>query len=137
MSHFYVGNKFEFPYPFHDQPIMMWEGELQTMATPGCHKQEEEDGSEHGIDIYWTANSEGKIHYEILSIAKMPGKYMDRLIIKKHYSQAGGERFNGGDVIMMTTGKLKGYIERDGVFPKDYEVEIGFVPARPQYQPNF
>ena len=139
MSDIKTGKIFEFTYPFHDQPTILLVGVRQTMPTPGCHKSTEDDGSGWGgVNVDWTANSEGKIVFEVLSIAEMPGKYMDRVIVKKHYLQPDGEKFSNGDVIMMTIGKLQRYIDHhQSVFPCDYEVDESFTPPAPPYRQNF
>jgi len=133
----YTGQVLEFTYPFHDQFVDMWQGKKQTMLTPGCHKSEEDDGSGYGTSIYWTANCEGKIVFEVLSIAEMPGKYMDRVIVKKHYLKPCGEKLSRGDVVMMTDGKLKRYIDDQTVFPWEYEVDESFTADKPTYQSHF
>jgi len=120
-----TGQLLELPYPFYDQSNFPWDG----VITPGCHKTTEDDGSGYGFDIYWTANSEGKIVFEVLSIAEMPGKYMDRVIVKKHYIKPCGEALNRGEVIMMTIGKLNGHVTRNCVFPWEYKVEASYKPV--------
>lgn len=134
---FKQGQVFEFVYPFYDYFVESWKGESQHIQYPGCHKSMEDDGSGYGTSIYWTANNVGKIAFEVLSIAKMPGKYMDRVVAKKYYTDPVGKLYSSGDVVIMTTGKLERYIERNYVFPWDYDVDSAFKEDAPAYQPQF
>lgn len=118
---FKKGNTFEFDYPFYDQFMSEWQGKKETWLVPGCHKYEEREDMYYSVS--YTANYEGKVVFEIISIAKMPGKYMDRLIVKKHYLLPCGKKFSAGILEMMTTGRLETFVQRNSVFPCDYEVE--------------
>lgn len=118
---FRKGNKFEFDYPFYNQFMDEWQGKKSYGLVPGCHKYEEREDVYYNVS--YTANFEGKVVFEILSTAKMPGKYMDRLVVKKHYELPNGERFSAGTLEMMTTGRMETFINRNSVFPCEYEVD--------------
>jgi len=118
---FRKGNTFEFEYPFYNQFMDEWQGKKSYWLVPGCHKYEEREDVYYNVS--YTANFEGKILFEILSIAKMPGKYMDRLIVKKHYILPDGKKFSDGTIEMITTGRMETFIHRESVFPCEYEVE--------------
>lgn len=121
MKELNVGDVFEFDYPFYNQVITLCDNIKQTWLTPGCHKFEEFD------DVFYNptyiANYVGKIVFEVLSVASMPERYMDRVVVKRYYLQPDGSKFSAGEVKMLTVGKLNSYIESENVFPVDYEVE--------------
>ena len=115
------GDVFEFDYPFHGYKALAVDG-TSLHLTPGCHKDEEWD--DVFSNISYTANFIGKVVFEVLSIAQMPGKYVDRVIVKKYYLLPGGEKFSRGNVECMTCLKLIRYIEgHKNTFPWEYEVD--------------
>lgn len=71
---------------------------------------------------YFTCDKEGEIELEILSIAKMPGRYQDRVICKRTTIAPDGEIKVTG-IITVTAGKMKSWIDGKRIFPTDYEVE--------------
>ena len=118
------GDSFEFDYPFYGcKSLSVCGDELHLM--PGCHKDEEWD--DVFSNISYTANFIGKVIFEVLSIAEMPGKYVDRVIVKKYYLLPNGEKYSRGNVDCITCLKLIRYIEgHRNVFPWEYEVEEGY-----------
>ena len=109
MSQISSGDKFEFDYPFYNQFMDEWQGKKNYWTVPGCHKFEEREDVYYNVS--YTANYLGKIVFEVLSIAKMPGKYMDRVVVKRYYLLPNGEKFSKGEIKMLTTGKFKSYID--------------------------
>lgn len=122
-----VGDKYEIEYPFYNMSDQSMGIPIDfSWIVPGCHKGEEVYDNNWGgetTEVYWVANFEGKICYEILSIAKMPGRYMDRVIIKYHYIQPNGEVFSSSKIKTLTARKLKTQIKLNKVFPCDYEID--------------
>ena len=120
-----VGDKFEIEYPFQNQLIDTFEGKKHYWVTPGCHRhvEHEDCGWGYGEVVFWTANFEGKIIYEVLAVVEMPGKYMDRIIVKYHYKLPNGEKFAPSKVKTFTAGKLKKQIDNDKAFPCEYEID--------------
>lgn len=121
-----VGDCFTIDYPFYSQYCGIFNGKNEYILTPGCHRPEEDHDCGYGSTVIWFANYTGKIHYEILSIASMPGKYMDRVIVKYHYIQPDGKRYNSDKIKTLTTGKLINQITNERVFPCDYELDEEF-----------
>ena len=126
MNELKVGDKFVMPYPFYNQldfPLFDHNNKKEYFLTPGCLRETEEEDAGWGSRecVYWTAHCIGEINYEILSIAKMPGRYMDRVIIKYYYNLPDGNKFSNGGIKILTTGKLKKQVDNDFVFPCDYE----------------
>ena len=122
-----VGDKYEIEYPFYNMSDQCMGMPIDfSWTVPGCHKGEEiYDNSWGGetTEVYWVANFEGKIIYEILAIAELPGKYMDRIIVKYHYLLPSGEIFAASKVKTLTDGKLKSQIKNNKVFPCEYGVD--------------
>ena len=118
------GDVFQFDYPFHGYKALSVNGDCLHLI-PGCHKDEEWD--DVFSNVSYTANFIGKVVFEVLSIASMPGKYVDRVIVKKHYLLPDGEKFSRGSVECITCLKLIRYVTGNrNVFPWDYEVEEGY-----------
>lgn len=90
---------------------------------PGCWLFEECDGSGYGITRDFYGNAEGKVIYKILSIAKMPGKYMDRIIYKRWCIDPEGNKYNNGSLSTVTVNRFKRDIESDSPFNADYEID--------------
>ena len=131
MNELKVGDKFNIEYPFFNQLMDEHNGKKYYWLTPGCHRDTYEEDAGWGSRevVYWTAHCMGNINYEILSIAKMPGRYMDRVIIKYHYTLPDGIKFSNGGIKTLTTRKLAGQIEQNRVFPCEYEVDDNFKLA--------
>lgn len=123
-----VGDKFNIKYPFYNQLMDTYNGKKSYWLTPGCLREtfDEDVGWGTRECVYWTAHCIGEICYEILSIAKMPGRYMDRVIIKYHYNLPNGNKYSNGSITTLTAGKLKNQIESERVFPCDYEEDEDF-----------
>lgn len=125
-----VGDKHEIDYPFHNKSYGAFQGKEELYSIPGCHRLTDEYENEWGTSTElaeWVANFEGKICYEVLSIAKMPGKYMDRVIVKYHYQLPNGDICVNAKIKTLTTGKLKSQIKLNKVFPCAYEVDGNFA----------
>lgn len=131
MKQLKVGDNLNIKYPFYNQldlALKEHNGKVEHHLTPGCLRETfDEDAGWGTIEcVYWTAHCIGEICYEILAIAKMPGRYMDRVIIKYHYILPNGDKFSNGSIKILTSGKLNDQIKSDRVFPCDYE-EIVFL----------
>ena len=119
-----VGCKFEIEYPFYNYSYGIFNNIEEVHSIPGCHRVEIEEENIFGGEstyIEWVANSIGSICYEVMAIAEMPGKYMDRVIIKYHYLLPSGDAATKGKMKTLTTGKLKSQISSGKVFPCEYE----------------
>ena len=90
---------------------------------PGCWLFEEDDGSGYGRTREFYGNAEGEVIYTILSIAKMPGKFMDRVIFKRWLIDPEGNKYNNGTLLMLTEGRFKRDIESDSPFAAEYEID--------------
>ena len=112
-----AGDKYEMAFPFHAERFMgtiYWVG--------GCEVHDET--YEPGIgERFFTAHGEGKVIYEILSIAEMPGRYMDRVIFKRSTIDPDGDTANPGEIKMLTVRKFIKDINSRTPFPVDYELE--------------
>lgn len=115
-----VGSTFEMAFPFHRQGIegvndyRYWVG--------GC--EVETEMYEPGIgERFFTAHGEGKVIYEILSIAEMPGRYINRIIFKRSTIDPEGNTANSGEIKMLTVRKFIKHITSHTPFPVDYELE--------------
>ena len=121
MSKLKVGDSFELEYPFYNQFMDEWQGKKYYWLVPGCHKFEEREDVYYNVS--YTANYLGKVVFEVLSIAEIPGRYMSRVIVKQYYLLPDGTKFSQGSIKTLTTGKLKSYIESKTVFPCEYELD--------------
>ena len=119
------GDSFEFDYPFYGYKFDDIDGGKGLHIMPGCHKDTEWD--DVFCNITYTANFTGKLIFEVLAVTEMPGKYFDRVIVKKRYLSPDGEKYNSGKVECITCKKLLRYINKDQtIFPWEYEVEEGY-----------
>lgn len=110
------GDKYEMAFPFHAERFM---GNLYWIG--GCEVHDET--GEHGIsNRFYTAHGEGKVIYEILSIAEMPSRYMDRVIFKRSTIDPEGDTANKGEIKMLTVRKFIKDITSRTPFPVDYEL---------------
>lgn len=128
MNQFKVGDKFTIKYPFYKQQMETIDGKKNYWVTPGCHRAVcDEDVGWGSMDVvYWIANYIGEICYEILSIAKMPVRYLDRVIIKYYYILPDGNKFSNGSIKTLTTRKLNEQIKSNSVFPCEYEEDESY-----------
>ncbi len=130
MSELKVGKEYRMVFPFkkiiHEaraanrlfpatDEVVQWE--------PGCWLFEECDGSGYRMTRDFYGNAEGEVIYQILSIAKMPGKYMDRVIFKRWCIDPEGKKYNSGSLNTYTTGRFKKDIESRSPFNADYEID--------------
>ena len=95
--------------------VIQWE--------PGCWLFEECDGSGYGMTRDFYGNAEGEVIYQILSIAKMPGKYMDRVIFKRWLIDPEGKKYNNGEVKMATVNSFKKDINSRSPFNAEYDID--------------
>lgn len=113
-----AGDKYEMAFPFHRQGILerfrYWVG--------GCEVNVEQY-SEGESERFFTAHGEGKVIYEILSIAEMPGRYMDRVIFKRSTIDPEGYTANPGEIKMLSVRKFIKDITSRTPFPVEYELE--------------
>ena len=112
-----AGDKYEMVFPFRAEHFM---GTLYWIG--GCEVHDETDG--HSVsERFFTAHGEGKVIYEILSIAEMPGRYMDRVIFKRSTIDPKGDTANPGEIKMLTVRKFIKDVTSRTPFPVDYELE--------------
>jgi len=111
------GAVFNRVYPFYDSAELF--GGM--CSQPGCHMEKEQE--DMYCNIWFTANAEGEIIYEVVAIAEMPGRYTDRVFFKKNYLYPGGDKYNEPRLEVATTSKLLSLLNRVSPFPQDYEVE--------------
>ena len=90
---------------------------------PGCWLFEECDGSGYGMTRYFYGNAEGEVVYQILSIAEMPGKYMDRIIFKRWCIDPEGKKYNNGSLNTFTRNRFIRDIESRSPFNAEYEID--------------
>lgn len=120
-----VGDKFDIDYPFYNQNCGVFKGKTEVILTPGCHRTTEDEDCGWGYQerVVWTANFTGKICYEVMSIAVMPGRYMNRIIVKYHYITPDGSVYGRCQMKTLTIGKLVKQINSNSVFPCEYELD--------------
>ena len=121
-----AGDKFEMTVPFHRFSInggtlngnridlTIWQG--------GCEVHTEKY-SDWESERFFTAHGEGKVIYEVLSIAKMPGRYLDRVVYKRSTIDPDGYTANPGEVKILTIRKFLGHVNSGNPFPVEYELE--------------
>lgn len=88
----------------------------------GCIVHDEQYGEGHG-ERFYTAHGEGQIIYKVLSIAKMPKRFQDRIIFKRWVVTPDNEKYNNGEVRMLTKLSFIKDIKSRSPFRADYEVE--------------
>lgn len=115
-----VGNKFEMAFPFHRQCI---EGVSKYYYWVGGCEVDIEHHGEWETERFFTAHGEGKVTYEVLSIANMPGRYMDRVIFKRSTIDPEGEVANSGEIKVLTVRKFIKHVTSHTPFPVEYELE--------------
>lgn len=112
-----VGDRFEMAFPFHVEGFAkhrFWVG--------GCEVHDET--YEPGIgERFFTAHGEGKVIYEVLSIAEMPGRYMDRVVFKRSTINPDGNTANPGEIRVLTVRKFIKHVTSRTPFPVEYELE--------------
>ena len=125
-----VGDEYKMKFPFKKivhkatsgnglfagrDEVVQWE--------PGCWLFEECDGSGYGQSRDFYGNAEGEVIYKILSIAEMPGKYMDRVIFKRWCIDPTGKKYNNGTLITAAVNRFIRDIESYSPFCADYEID--------------
>ncbi|MCJ8293530.1 MAG: hypothetical protein MJK15_03910 [Colwellia sp.] len=130
MSELKVGNEYKMKFPFKkiihkaQRAIFNFPATDEfIMWNAGCWLFEEEDGSEYGRSRDFYGNAEGEVIYKILSIAKMSGRHMDRVIFKRWLVDPDGKKCNNGSVTMKTINLFKRDIESESPFNADYEID--------------
>ena len=130
MSELKVGDEYKMKFPFkkivHEATTrngIFPARDQFTQWEPGCWLFEEEDGSRWARSRDFYGNAEGLVIYEILSIAKMPGRFIDRIIYKRWCIDPEGEKHNNGSVLTVTVNKFKKDIESESPFSADYEID--------------
>lgn len=115
------GDKFEMEFPFHKEEIAGFKNSAYFWIG-GCKVHDET--YEPGIgERFFTAHGEGKVIYEILSIAEMPGRYLDRVIFKRSTIDPDGNTANPGEIRVLTVRKFIKHVTSRTPFPVDYELE--------------
>lgn len=88
----------------------------------GCDVHTEQYDEGHG-ERFFTAHGEGKVIYKILSLAKMPGRFQNRVIFKRWLIDPDFKKYNNGEVRMLTEKSFIRDVESVTPFRADYEVE--------------
>jgi len=119
MDNLKVGNIFTMAYPFHKYESLI---PNKASWSRGCIVETEEYGDGYG-ERFFTAHGEGKIVCEVLSIAKMPNKFMDRVLFKRTTIDPDGNKCGKSEVRTLTTGLFMRDINSRTPFKVDYEIE--------------
>lgn len=120
-----AGDKFEMAWPFQITQITTnsssgWGTDGYWVG--GC-KIDVEQYSEWESERFFTAHGEGKVIYEVLSIAEMPGRYLDRVIFKRSTIDPDGQTANPGEIRVLTVRKFIKHVTSRTPFPVEYELE--------------
>lgn len=113
-----AGDTHEMKFPFRLMKVICTR-ETHNLWVPGC---EVEEVGAYCTDRYFTAHGEGKVIYEVLSVAKMPGRYLDRIIFKRTCVDPDGVK-NTPSVRMITSRGFMKDVQSGCPFRRDYEVE--------------
>ncbi|HIE3794027.1 TPA: hypothetical protein ACXL4G_004728 [Klebsiella michiganensis] len=119
-----AGDRFETVYPFifvctdHQQ----WDGNVFTDERwiGGCRKTFEPADCGYGDQTVYTADAEGKIILEVLSVAEMPGKWQRRIIYACHLVDPEGKERKGRKAYTVTEDR---FIKMSSGYFADYGVE--------------
>jgi len=118
------GDKYEMAWPFHFEQISsnsIFGLGVDDYWVGGC-KVTVESHNEWESERFFTAHGEGKVIYEILSIAEMPTRYMDRVIFKRSTINPDGNVSNPGEVKTLTVRKFLKDVNSRTPFPVEYEL---------------
>jgi len=124
-----VGREHEMAFPFYKTKLEGSSGHFGSPITKasyfwygGCNVHFEQYDEGHG-EIFFTAHGEGKVIYKVLSVAKMPGRYQDRVIFKRWLIDPDGNKYNNGEVRMLTKKSFCRDVASRTPFRVDYELE--------------
>lgn len=121
-----IGREHEMAFPFQIMESFVgnpMQPDIYENWYAGCKVTEEDDGSEFGHDVHFTAHGDGKVIYKILSLVKMPGRYQDRVIFKRWLIDPDGNKYNNGEVRMLTKKSFCRDVTSRTPFRADYELE--------------
>jgi len=126
-----TGDKFKKVYPFKH-----WEHTYDSFDGPrvdegwagGCHDHVEDGPAVYEgqciQEIYYTADGEGFIEYEVLAVAEMPRKYQTRIIYRVTMIDPEENERKSSKCHTVTEAKFREWIESGhSSYPKDYTVE--------------
>lgn len=126
-----VGDEFEMVFPFRREsfdaacgrdPFQPTEIKKISYWIPGCDVHHEQYDQGCG-ETFFTAHGEGKVIYKVLSIAKMPGRYVDRVIFHRHTIDPDGVKNKKGEVRILTVNLFERDVNSVTPFKREYEVE--------------
>ena len=124
-----LGDHFEIKYPFYncfrDEPSA-----VDPHYIPGCYKSVGvyENYLGHDVEeVLFIADGEGKICIDVVHIASIQGRYVDRVFYKKSYLGIDGSLYSRPTLEVVTITKLNKWIKNQRVFPCDYEVDCDAI----------
>lgn len=125
-NRFKVGNKFKKPYPFKLISTTRWNGsemEPDEFWQSGCHRSFEAYGEYDG-EVFWNADGEGMIEYEVLAVVEMPRKYQTRIIYRFSMTDPDGDTKHSSKDFTASVSRFAAWVDAGhSPFPYDYEVE--------------
>ena len=121
-----VGSKFEMDWPFYKGIYKIGDGKSESFWIGGCHRVDESI-YEYCHDYFYQATAEGKVIYEVLSIAKMPKRYQDRVLFKRIRVNPDGGEIKDGEVKLMTYNLFVETVSNRTPFKPEYEVDKNFT----------
>jgi len=121
-----VGDTFKKVYPF-----WLFESDGCLMSGPvecwniGCKKSKEGGGQYFPPEIFFNADAEGFIIYEVLAVTEMPRKYETRVIYTLSFIDPDGKCRNQNKAHIATMTKFNSWINAaHSPYWTDYEVEV-------------
>lgn len=120
-----IGREYEMSFPFQNNESILgdrYDPKFIESWFPGCLVHTEQYDQGHG-ERFFTAHGEGRVIYKILSIAKMPDRYQDRIVFKRWLIDPDGNKYSNGEVRMLTKKAFYKDIQSKTPFKADYELE--------------
>ena len=126
MQELTVGKKYSMAWPFYMYETIQgsrYEPEFYENWASGCELTEEDDGSENSCTRFFTANGEGKIQYEVMSIVKLPKGLIDRVVFKKSKVDPDGNKYGKSSIEILTETLFLKHVNSHTPFRADYEID--------------
>lgn len=115
-----VGDTFKKIYPF-----WFFEEEDYSGWNCGCRKSEEGGSQYHPPEIFFNADAEGLIIYEVLAVIEMPRKYQTRIIYRISTIDPDEVEKKRTNPHLTTLTKFCQWINSShSPYPYEYEVEL-------------
>jgi len=121
-----IGRKCFMSWPFNIYETILgtrYEPEFNEHWASGCKVTQEDDGSEYGHTMYFTAHGEGKVIYEAIELVKMPKGFIDRVVFKKSKVDPDGKKYGKTSIEILTKTIFLKHINSHTPFSAEYEVE--------------